>query len=452
MREASYPFISDGVPNTPTVRGLPYKKRQSFEILPKLWNDVRDGGILICSSMSVADFDAIISTPSTLVTEKFPDRTLPTEMRLISDVRRVRNFCDKTDYPTCLNPSLADIARRVECMDRNFPGVFRRVTKRDVNDASKRVATPPDCASILRTEFPGSDSGLPEDIIVFWSALPFGLSASPGYFQSCAKLITKLRCAHLHVSPLVGAIPFASHMFVDDAMIVDVMFPKRLEHTATAWEQCCCTVLGMNSVSEKKKIEGEWAEAEILLGFHVNVQTKRIRLPDANIEGAWATISKPAFNAGNTVILLNVLQAMRGLFAHYSNCNQVCGTFAIPIDALLAYPDKSSLRVRCADSELWHAFWNVIASPRQILSKVKGRKSLFEGSLLDLLPERVRLSGPAIRGRVFWFSGDATLTRVSCINWSEREFIRFPISDLLVLFFLDIIKASLSQILNCSPS
>lgn len=174
-------------------------------------------------------------TPPNLVAKKLPGRTLPTEMRRISDVRLVNNFRDKSDYPFCANPSLSDIARRVGFLDRKFPGVARLFTKRDVGDAFKGVAANPDCASILCAEFPGADIGLPRDIVILWLALPFGRSASPGYFQLCARLVTKLHCAYQPVSPLGGSIPFSSHMFAGDARIVDVDFPQRLGQTANAW-------------------------------------------------------------------------------------------------------------------------------------------------------------------------------------------------------------------------
>ena len=117
---------------------------------------------------------------------------------------------------------------------RNFPGVPRRVTKRDVSEAFKRVSTHPDCVFILCTEFPGNELGLAHDIVLFWLALPFGWSASPGYFQTCARLITKLHCAHRSLSPVTGNFPFISHMFVDDAMLIEVDFPGRLEQSLNA--------------------------------------------------------------------------------------------------------------------------------------------------------------------------------------------------------------------------
>ena len=171
--------------------------------------------------------------------------------------------------------------------------------------------------------------------------------------------------------------------------------------TANAWGNCCETVIGNGPVIEKeKRFGGAWVEESILLGFHVDVQTKRIRLPGANIEGAWLTVTKPVFNAGNTAILLKYLQELRGLFTHYSNCNQLWKTLAQPIDAPIAYPDESSLWAICEDSDLWQSFWNMSAFLRNVMGNHKDRTALFEGSLMDFLPDPVRLSGPAIRKQI----------------------------------------------------
>ena len=426
------PVYRGGSPPTPRVRGFPYKKGQSMGIMGKLWKDVRNGRMLVRTSRTISDHDQIVCTPSTLVTKKLPDRTLSTDMRLISDVRLVNNFCDKVDYPQCINPCLGDLATRVEYLDRCFPGIPRRVTKRDVNDAFKRVATHPDCVSILCTEFPGSELGLDFDLIFFWLALPFGWSASPGYFQNCARSVTLLHCLHKPVSPLTGLLSFASHMFVDDAMLIDVDLPGRLEQSARVWEHCCEMVLDTDSVSDKKKdVEGTWEEEHILLGFHVNVETKAIRLSDANIEGASLTIHKPDFDPGNTIALLKSLQELRGLFTHYSNCNPKWKIFARPIDELLAYSDVCSMWIRCDDSDYWAAFWDMIVFLRRMSVCDPAWHYLFTGSLLDLLRPRKRFTGPSMRENIIWFSGDATLTRVSCINWNAKEFLCLPVSDLL---------------------
>lgn len=82
-------------------------------------------------------------------------------------------------------------------------------------------------------------------------------------------------------------------MFADDDILVELDFAERLEQSECMWAQCGDTVLCNGPVSgEKKKIEALRTEEEILVGFHVNVQTKRIRLPDANIDGDRATLCK----------------------------------------------------------------------------------------------------------------------------------------------------------------
>ena len=105
-------------------------------------------------------------------------------------------------------------------------------------------------------------------------------------------------------------------------------------------------------------------------------------------------------------------------------------TLVQPINALLAHPDESSLWVRCEDSELWQEFWNMIAPLRHVMRNRKDRIALFEEPLMHFLPDPVRLGGPDGREQIFWFPGDATLTRVSCINWSKREFICSPVSSI----------------------
>ena len=42
----------------------------------------------------------------------------------------------------------------------------------------------------------------------------------------------------------------------------------------------------------KKNIEGNWEMDQILIGFHVNVETQDFRLPDANIDGDYLTLHK----------------------------------------------------------------------------------------------------------------------------------------------------------------
>ena len=123
-------------------------------------------------------------------------------------------------------------------------------------------------------------------------------------------------------------------MILGDDMIVDFDSPQRLEQPSDAREHCFDAVLRRGSVSEtEKKIDGHWDSEAILLGIRADVDLKRIRLPDANIEGGKLTISTPCFNDGNTAATLKTSRELMGLFTHYSNCNQVWETLGRPIDA-----------------------------------------------------------------------------------------------------------------------
>ena len=180
-------------------------------------------------------------------------------MKLIPYVGLIINFCEKSDYPQCANPSLSDVATRIEFLDRRCPVIHRRVTKRDIVDASKRAPAHPYFSAILCVEFEGSDLGPPGDIVFMWTVLLFGWSAAPGYFQCCARLISLLHCLHKPVSPITGARTFSSHMYVDDVMVVEVDLPQRFAQSADVVANCCNMVLGASEVRErekKKKIEG----------------------------------------------------------------------------------------------------------------------------------------------------------------------------------------------------
>ena len=127
-----------------------------------------------------------------------------------------------------------------------------RVGKRDAGDAPIRGATRPDCAPILCDEFPGDDHGLPRDIVLFCLSLPFGLSGSPGYFQSRDRFVYKLHYAYHHAPPLVAEIPFATHMLVGDAMLIGVDFPHKLEQSANAREHCATQYWSMGLLVKSK--------------------------------------------------------------------------------------------------------------------------------------------------------------------------------------------------------
>ena len=115
------PVCRRTAPPAPRVRGVPYRRRQSVDIMEKIWKDVRNGRISARRTYAIAEFGHVACAPSKLVAEKLRDRALSAEMRFISGARLVANLCDKDEYSTCVNPTLGDIAKRREFRGRVSP-------------------------------------------------------------------------------------------------------------------------------------------------------------------------------------------------------------------------------------------------------------------------------------------------------------------------------------------
>lgn len=127
--------------------GEPVQKRQSLVSISTQRNDVRDCRILICIANTVAAYDTVMCTPSTLVAKKLPGGASSTEMRRISGIRPIGNFCDKHDYHACANPSLVDTPKRVEFHGRNSP---MRPPTRNKTRRTRRHQTSSDAPGLRR--------------------------------------------------------------------------------------------------------------------------------------------------------------------------------------------------------------------------------------------------------------------------------------------------------------
>ena len=79
-------------------------------------------------------------------------------------------------------PSIQTLAKRVEMPRRRFPGRELVCTKRDIDNAFRRVNLHPDAVVIMCTELVGSELGLGDDPLFFYLALPFGWNGPPGIF------------------------------------------------------------------------------------------------------------------------------------------------------------------------------------------------------------------------------------------------------------------------------
>ena len=106
--------------------------------------------------------------------------------------------------------------------------------------------------------------------------------------------------------------------------------------------------------------------------------------------GARIVTNMANFPHGNTGYRAKPFQELRGLFAHYADFNRIWKIMDQPIDALFAYPDPTSLWVRCDDNGIWADLRHMVSSIRGIGSDRIGRNILFSGSLSDVVADEKR--------------------------------------------------------------
>lgn len=142
----------------------------------------------------------------------------------------------------------------------------------------------PGCVSILRTEFHVGRRGIASRHRCVLVRIPLRVVGIP-------RLLPIARKTHRENALRLSAFPpdgwrnshFTPNMFAGDAVLIEVDSPQRFGQSGNARGRCCGAVWGR--CAKKKKIEGLGATEAIFLGFRVNLETKRIRLPGENIEG-----------------------------------------------------------------------------------------------------------------------------------------------------------------------
>ena len=422
------PFYRGPPPETHRPSGLPYDESKTVEMVGKIWKDVRLGRVLVVTS-HVAGKDApIIATPTTTVQKKLPGRTLSGDFRIISDLRLPNLFCDKDDYPPVKMADISQISERAVAMKLKWPHVTIMCNTRDIDAAFKRVKVHPDMSVILGTEFSAQKLGMEDgesSVLFLYLTLPFGWRASPSYFSQVGEGVTLAHRAFISSEPKRGGADyFSSLLFVDDAIFVEPVIGGRREMVISCWGNICRRILGATAVNKDKvDLEGEWKTSHILLGFEVDVDRLAIKLPTAKRVGAREYFQDSMFNPGNRIATVTKVQELRGLTNHWSYTNRFWHYSASPINGLLSFVDSTNAWIRCANDQVWIAFWNLIALIRSIGEDDEQWDLLFIGRLEQNIPLPKRVGRKKGSGKVIWATGDAVISRIGAINWERKDYI-----------------------------
>ena len=301
-------------PEPPRRRGLPYRTKDSEEILCKMRNDIKKGRMFVCGANAIGGDAALVeATPSTLVLKRNPDRSWSSEKRVIADLRRINLYFDATEnYPVEL-PTIQELARRIVAMQRKYPQTQISLAKRDIKSAFVLLRLHPQLSKVMATEFPGGLFGLDEDIILFYGVLPFGWGASTGHFCRFSDAIAQLHQLHGPSWPMWNA-PYAyrSQMYIDGGLFIELNIGDRKTQTADSRGRIAKATLPSEAINEEKnELEGNWADEKIFLCFTVNTAEMSIRLPEEKRAGATVLFDELFAQFGSRNIRLITMKRIR---------------------------------------------------------------------------------------------------------------------------------------------
>ena len=189
--------------------------------------------------------------------------------------------------------------------------------------------------------------------------------------------------------------------------------------------------LATQPLAKKKRLEGEWTQEILLLGYHVNLGADTIALPGPKLVSAYNLVHLAIFDHGNMTVDLHAAQELRGCMNHWSPAGRLWKWLVEPVNGLSGQTDSTLVWIRRPDMHRWAAFWNVISFLRDLPTEPEAWRSLFAGAFSELVGLQRELSMPNQHRRCVWFSGDATPTRIGGVNWGDRTFFALGPTDLL---------------------
>ena len=170
--------------------------------------------------------------------------------------------------------------------------------------------------------------------------------------------------------------------------------------------------------------EGEWEDTQILLGYEVNVDSLKIRLPDAKIRGSWEVITCPVYKSRNRIIPVKKVRILRGLINHWMGANRFWEYMSLPLNTLMGFSDGPNKWIRRENGRTRISVWALLRFLIRCSRDYIIWDSLFDGSYLDLVPLPTRLSLPLPDFQVIWAAGDAVMGRSAATNWSTNQYSR----------------------------
>ena len=308
-----------------------------------------------------------------------------------------------------------------------YPGVPVLLSKKDVSDAFKWIPVKSQDSRFFAADLPGGPFGAESPITIIYNSLTSGWCGAPGEYMLFAWVAKQAFHGHRPEDPTwQGSTPFKSFVLMDDTVLIEPLLGVRPWMASCTVEDCTRNTLGPSTLNEEKDlIEGKFEVEKLIWGLNYNTEKGTRSLPAVKLEKASHLLHLPHFDHGNRQIPLKLVQELRGNQQFWLAVMPSLGPLLQATNELLGPPDAEGYAVARGDEfekeRTWQRFWEAVELQRLLVDNRAVWEARFTHPLLESLSVEEMMALPGQRDKVVWASGDATLDRVSGIDWNAKK-------------------------------
>lgn len=413
----------------------PNARRNVDQVYKQLMKDIKKGRILVVSQAHPS-LGTTVSSPFEVVQKMLPDRSLSKDMRLVHDQRGVNSHSHKDWHPPALQPTHAQIVRRVLWAQARYPGLPVLLAKKDIAGAFRLLWVDPKDAELFAGDLPWRPEAMEKEdeadieavgapMTAIFLVSSFGFNGAPGEWTVFGRATEEWHRAHRpKETRRDGEVGFDSKILVDDNVLVEPWLGLRPWVSAECYEEGVRLLLGDGAINvEKDAMEGFFAEEQCVWGLTINTKIGKAFLPERRIQKGAHLLADVAFDPGQQIVTLKQMQQFRGVMTGWGVVVPALRNELKAADLtdgskevkpkLRGYGEETTEELRC-----WEDLWDLFTVCRWLASRTETWALKFGADLPDLLRPRERLSLPGAWEGVVYVTSDATPQIIGAVDWT----------------------------------
>ena len=444
-----------GVRSRAFARLHPNARKHVDQVYQQIAKDVKKHRVLVVDG-SLPQLYGTMSSPFEAVAKMLPDRTLSKEMRVVHDQRAINHGTTKYLHPPALQPTHAQIAKRILWTKGRNPGLPVLLAKKDISGAFRLLWVDPADVELFAGDLPWvperafaaeaeyqGPRPVKDEITVIYLVSSFGFNGSPGEWTAWGRATEEFHRAHRpSQSRRDGATGFDSKVLVDDCVLVEPWLGLRPWVSSEVFEDGVVKMLGEKAVNkEKDAIEGAFKSSQTIWGVIMDTQSEKAFLPEKRILKGAVLLSGVDFDYGNKTLTLKQLQQFRGILTGWAAVIKGLENELKAADHFLGGTDGSAIikpKLKGEGSPAWETdrrwedLWELFEVCRWLSAQTDQWEERFCTGLRSMLTPMERLSLPGEWESAAWVSSDATPTVVGAIDWTNKLAFRLDTEHLKV--------------------